>query len=83
MSKRSSQKSEPSSKSNDFALLAVGRIAEQLYQNAENPEEVRKLADELRQLDSKISESLATIDQMFTEVGVNFDWSIKNSEGAA
>jgi hypothetical protein len=83
MSKRSSQKSEPSSKSNDFALLAVGRIAEQLRQYAGNPAEVLKLAEELAQLDSKISESLMTIDQMFTEANVNFDWSIKSGEDAA
>lgn len=83
MSKRSSQKSGPSSKSNDFALLSVGRIAEQLRQNAENPSEVLRLADELAQLDSKISDALLTIDEMFTEASVNFDWSINSQSIAA
>jgi hypothetical protein len=54
-----------------------------LRQNAENPVEVLKLADELCQLDSKISEALTTIDQMFTEAGATFDWSINSSQGIA
>jgi len=35
-----------------------------------------RLADELAALDSKISDALITIDQMFAETDVNFDWSI-------
>jgi hypothetical protein len=41
---------------------------------------VLKLADELSRLDSKISEALTTIDQMFAEARVDFDWSINNGE---
>ena len=83
MNKRSSQKSEPSSKSSDFALFSVGRIAEELKETAGNPSEVLRLAEELAALGSKISDALTTIDQMFTEANVNFDWSIKSGEDAA
>jgi len=41
-----------------------------------------RLAEELEALDSKISDALTTIDQMFADADVNFDWSI-NAEKIA